>query len=95
MPRKHVTVSDPQGQERDYILIAFREENGVTYAVLSPEEIDTDPNSYVAYGYELINGERRFYGLPADISRQLTQQYRDEWEVDCAIFKAGIFLAEA
>lgn len=91
----HVTVSDQQGVEHDYIVIASREENGVAYAILSPEEINTDPNSYVAYGYELINGERRYFPLPADISWQLTQQYRDEWEVDLAIFLAGDNLAVA
>jgi hypothetical protein len=51
------------------------QENGVTYAILSPED-EGDPDVYVAFGYEIeADGERSFYALPADISLRLTQAY--------------------
>lgn len=96
MLRKKVTVSDTQGRQHEYVVITVREENGVTYAILSPEDNGTDPNAYVACGYDGLQGdERKYFCLPDDVSQRLTTMYRDEWDIDLAMFQAGDNLAIA
>ncbi|MFZ2682007.1 MAG: hypothetical protein WAZ14_02860 [Patescibacteria group bacterium] len=71
---------DPEqpDQYHHFILIASNlEENGVTYAILSPEDPGTDPEAYIACGYEaLCNDQRYYFPLPINVSQRLVREYR-------------------
>jgi hypothetical protein len=72
-----VTISDGQGHPRTYVIIkAGLEENWVSYAILSPEDPDSDPDDYIAVGYEdRPNEDRGYFLLPGEISFRLVCQF--------------------
>ncbi len=77
MGKLMVTISDAQGRARTYVIIkAGLEENWVSYAILSPEDLDSDPDDYIAVGYEdRPDQERGYFLLPTEISFRLVCQY--------------------
>lgn len=93
MPRKHVSVSDSDGNKVKYILIETSEENSVTYAVLALPGKEESYDSYVVYGYDDHDSE--YFLLPTEVAKRLLQHMRDRWDIDRIFFEAGDNLAVA
>lgn len=93
--KSSIRIRDRTGVLRSYVVMRSLDENGVDYAILSPEDEDEDLEAYVAFGFEVEDGERYYYPLAPDISERLVQEYRDGCEVELAVLLAGDSLAVA
>lgn len=80
MGKLMITLSDPQGRRRTYIVMRVGlAENWVDYAIVSPEDSNTNPNDYLAVGYDgSPDHDRNFFHFPPEISLRLVYEFLTE-----------------
>lgn len=80
MGKLMVRISDDTGLQRSFVIIQKGLiENGVEYviAIVSPEDPGTDPDRYIAVGYDDTSDVKdNYFFLPEDVSARLVQKFR-------------------